>query len=97
MKRSNLFLALTTGCLAVASFAFAKTHQRGGWHTGFCTNPSNGKCTVQTQGVAPNGLTTVSGGQTNGHHCSGTSRTAHTGTAVVSSKCSTKKLYTAAD
>jgi hypothetical protein len=50
MKRSNLFLAVTTGCLAIASFAFAKAHKLGAIHTGYCTRgvaPHN--CTVVTQ------------------------------------------------
>lgn len=49
MKRSNLFLALTTGCLAVASIAFAKAHRFHKVTTGWCTSGSgSGLCTVAT-------------------------------------------------
>jgi len=49
MKRSNLFLALTTGCLAIASFAYAKIkmQSRSTLHTGWCTSFNN-HCTVKT-------------------------------------------------
>jgi len=47
MKRSTLFLALTTGCLTVVSFAFVKSHQRN-TSIGYCTDDS-GLCVVQTQ------------------------------------------------
>jgi len=57
MKRSNLFLALTTGCLAIASFAFAKMRSHSTLHTGWCTS-SNNHCTVKTV-IAGNVLTTA--------------------------------------
>jgi len=47
MKRSSLFLALTTGCLAVASFAFAKSYHKTS-AVGYCTDDS-GFCIVHTQ------------------------------------------------
>jgi hypothetical protein len=51
MKRSNLFLALTTGCLAVASFAFAKSHKVGAIHTGYCfTSQGSNNCVLTTTG-----------------------------------------------
>jgi len=46
MKRSNLFLALTTVSLAVASFAFAKSHHKN-TPIGYCTD-DQGNCLVQT-------------------------------------------------
>jgi len=37
MKRSNIFLAATTGLLAIASFAFAKSHGANrNTFTGYC-------------------------------------------------------------
>jgi hypothetical protein len=47
MKRSNLFLSLTTGLLAIASFAFAKSHAKGSIQTARCrtvANPTPAKC-----------------------------------------------------
>jgi hypothetical protein len=50
MKRSNLFLTATTACLALASFAFAKSHARSVSIFG-CTSAQAGKCTVPTAKV----------------------------------------------
>jgi len=48
MKRSNLFLTATTGLLAIASFAFAKTHKFNGTIvTGYCKT-ANGACPTIT-------------------------------------------------
>jgi len=48
MKRSNLLLGLTTGFLAIASFAFSKAHRSA--IQGFCTNKNGSAgCTVTTQ------------------------------------------------
>jgi hypothetical protein len=69
MKRSNLFLGLTTGLLAVASFAFAKSHAKGAILTARCfTGVSN--CPI-THGVyslndANEGRACVTVGQTPG-------------------------------
>lgn len=74
MKRSNLFLTLTTGCLAVASFAFAKSHSKN-LVSGWCTiGTSQHKCLVQTQ-IA---TMTVTPGSLNKARCSG-----HTGASTI--------------
>lgn len=79
MKRSNLFLALTTGCLAVVSFAFTKSHTRATANA-YCTTAGSGRnCTVLTVKA----FTTVKPGS--GLHtltCAG-GKTAHTRNAVT--------------
>lgn len=87
MKRSNLFLTLTTGCLAVASFAFAKSHQKS-FTQGFCTRAGNGHlCTVVTASVNGNYGTIVSG---NKARCV-SGKTAHT---QLANKACGHTLYT---
>lgn len=48
MKRSNLLLAATTGLLAIASFAFAKTREAKGQITGYCKNSGSALCPTAT-------------------------------------------------
>jgi hypothetical protein len=70
MKRPNLFLTLTAGCLAVASFTFAKAHKLGSANKGRCMNPANAKCTISTTGkhwsivAAGSGVATCNNGKT---------------------------------
>jgi hypothetical protein len=49
MKRSNLFLAATTGLLAIASFAFAKSHKESkSGIQGYCLTSGGVHCPTQT-------------------------------------------------
>lgn len=89
MKRSNLFLALTTGALAVASFAFAKAHKTGLKHTGYCKNGSN-VCNVHTINrqwtTVPGSLAKATCNISGVHH-----------TAFTKSSCAGHTLYTVVD
>jgi len=73
MKRSNLFLTLTTGCLAVASFAFAKSHQKH-VSVGYCTNADHSACNIITQKV----MTINANAGLNKATCAANNKTAHT-------------------
>jgi hypothetical protein len=46
MKRSNLFLGLTTGLLALASFAFAKSNSKGSITQARCRTAAASQCPI---------------------------------------------------
>lgn len=87
MKRSNLFLALTTGALAVASFAFAKTNRIHTKSTGYCFTKAQGQLCHHTINKQ---WTTVSG--TAKATCGGNLYT----TAHTKPSCAGNTLYTGA-
>jgi hypothetical protein len=91
MKRSNLFLALTTGALAIASFAFAKSNRgQGKFNTGWCANTqAPNLCTIKTANAAQLfNLTTTVGAK---KHCIN-GNTAHSQSNA--GPCISKTLYT---
>lgn len=89
MKRSNLFLALTTGALAIASLAFAKAHKLATKFTGYCKNANN-ICNVHTilrnWTTIPSIFTKATCNITGVHH-----------TAFTKSSCTGNTLYTVVD
>ena len=51
MKRSKIFLGLTTGLLAVVAFTAAKVAKFTNKHAPYFTNPSSGFCTLAASGT----------------------------------------------
>lgn len=79
MKRSNLLLGLTTGVLALASFAFAKSNSKSQIHTAKCRTvlaPSHAQCLAWTPIVASYVKTAI------GQKCNN-----QTGTLVTAANC----------